>query len=308
MKNFIDISDLSSEALRSIIEEAKSRKINRKNLNKSEPDSDKPFEGKSMAMIFEKPSTRTRMSFDIAVKQLGGSSIILNPEGIHYGKGEETLKDTAKVLTEYVDIVMLRTSSHNNLEEFGKHLDIPIINGLSDKSHPCQIMSDIMTFEETKGLISGKTISWLGDGNNNMSNSLIEAAGKFGFHLKIGCPKKYMPNKKILNWAKKNKVNLLVTIKPEEAVKNSDCVMTDKWVSMNDKVNKKMKKKNLKKYQVNKKLMQKAKSDAIFMHCLPVGRGEEVTDEVIDGKQSVVWRQALNRVHAQKSIINWCLN
>ena len=308
MKNFINISDLSSKELRSIIEEAKSRKLNRKNLNKSSPDEDRPFEGKSMAMIFEKPSTRTRMSFDIAVKQLGGSSIILNPDGIHYGKGDETLKDTAKVLTEYVDIVMLRTSSHKNLEEFGKHLDIPIINGLSDQSHPCQIMSDILTFEETKGSIQGKIISWLGDGNNNMSNSLIEAAGKFGFQLRIGCPKKYMPSQKVLNWAKKNKVNLLLTKKPEEAVKDSDCIMTDKWVSMNDKVNKKIKKKNLKSYQVNKKLMQKAKSDAIFMHCLPVGRGEEVTDEVIDGKQSVVWRQALNRVHAQKSIINWCLD
>ena len=203
---------------------------------------------------------------------------------------------------------MLRTSSHKNLEEFGRHLEIPIINGLSDQSHPCQIMSDILTFEETKGLIEGKTISWLGDGNNNMSNSLIEAAGKFSFRLQIGCPEKYKPNKRILNWAKKNKVNLLVTKKPEEAVKNSDCVMTDKWVSMNDKVDKKLKKKNLKKYQVNRKLMQIAKSDAIFMHCLPVGRGEEVTDEVIDGKQSVVWKQALNRVHAQKSIINWCLD
>ena len=203
---------------------------------------------------------------------------------------------------------MLRTSLHKNLEEFGKHLEIPIINGLSDQSHPCQIISDILTFEETKGSIQGKTISWLGDGNNNMSNSLIEAAGKFGFQLKIGCSKQYMPSKKILNWAKKNKVNLLLTKKPEEAVKNSDCIMTDKWVSMNDKVNKKIKKKNLKSYQVNKKLMQKAKSDAIFMHCLPVGRGEEVTNDVIDGKQSVVWRQALNRVHAQKSIINWCLD
>tara|TARA_A100001011_G_scaffold297848_1_gene310656 strand:- start:399 stop:1325 length:927 start_codon:yes stop_codon:yes gene_type:complete len=307
MKNFINISDLSSKELRSIVEEAKSRKFNRKNLNKSAPDEDKPFEGKSMAMIFEKPSTRTRMSFDIAVKQLGGSSIILNPEVIHYGKGDETLKDTAKVLTEYVDIVMLRTSSHKNLEEFGKHLEIPIINGLSDLSHPCQILSDILTFEETKGSIQGKTISWLGDGNNNMSNSLIEAAGKFGFKLKIACPKEYKPNNKILHWAKKNKVKLLVTKKPEEAVEDSDCIMTDKWVSMNDKVNKKLKKKKLKSYQVNKKLMQKAKPNAIFMHCLPVGRGEEVTDEVIDGKQSVVWRQALNRVHAQKSIINWCL-
>ena len=308
MKNFINISDLSTNELRSILDEAKSRKQKRVSFNKSEPDTDKPFSGKSMAMIFEKPSTRTRMSFDIAAKQLGGSSITLNPDGIHYGKGDETLKDTAKVLTEYVDIVMLRTASHKNLEEFGKHLDIPIINGLSDQSHPCQIMADIFTFEEVKGSINGKTISWLGDGNNNMSNSLIEAAGKFRFQLKIGCPKKYTPNKKILGWAKKNKVNLLVTKDPKEAVKDSDCIMTDKWVSMNDKVNKKLKKKTLKGYQVNKKLMQLAKSDAIFMHCLPVGRGEEVTDEVIDGKQSVVWRQALNRVHAQKSIINWCLN
>ena len=308
MKNFINISDHSSSDLRAIIDEAKTRKLSRKGLNKSAPDDDKPFAGKSMAMIFEKPSTRTRMSFDIAAKQLGGSSIILNPDGIHYGKGDETLKDTAKVLTEYVDIIMLRTSSHNNLEEFGKHLDIPIINGLSDKSHPCQIMSDILTYEESNGPITGKTISWLGDGDNNMSNSLIEAAGKFKFNLKIGCPKKYAPGKKILGWAKKNKVNLLITQKPDEAVKNSDCVMTDKWVSMNDKVNKKTKKKVLKPFQVNKKLMKKANSNAIFMHCLPVGRGEEVTDEVIDGKQSVVWRQALNRVHAQKSIIKWCLD
>jgi len=308
MKNFINISDHSSSDLRAIIDEAKTRKLSRKGFNKSAPDDDKPFEGKSMAMIFEKPSTRTRMSFDIAAKQLGGSSIILNPDGIHYGKGDETLKDTAKVLTEYVDIVMLRTSLHKNLEEFGKHLDIPIINGLSDKSHPCQIMSDILTYEESNGSITGKTVSWLGDGDNNMSNSLIEAAGKFKFNLKIGCPKKYAPGKKILGWAKKNKVNLLITQKPDEAVKNSDCVMTDKWVSMNDKVNKKTKKKVLKPFQVNKKLMKKANSNAIFMHCLPVGRGEEVTDEVIDGKQSVVWRQALNRVHAQKSIIKWCLD
>ena len=308
MKNFINISDHSSSDLRAIIDEAKTRKLSRKGFNKSAPDDDKPFEGKSMAMIFEKPSTRTRMSFDIAAKQLGGSSIILNPDGIHYGKGDETLKDTAKVLTEYVDIVMLRTSSHKNLEEFGKHLDIPIINGLSDKSHPCQIMSDILTYEESNGSITGKTVSWLGDGDNNMSNSLIEAAGKFKFNLKIGCPKKYAPGKKILGWAKKNKVNLLITQKPDEAVKNSDCVMTDKWVSMNDKVNKKTKKNVLKPFQVNKKLMKKANSNAIFMHCLPVGRGEEVTDEVIDGKQSVVWRQALNRVHAQKSIIKWCLD
>ena len=308
MKNFINISDCSSVELRSIIEEAKQRKQNRSGLNKSSPDKDKPFEGKSMAMIFEKPSTRTRMSFDIAIKQLGGSSIILNPDGIHYGKGDETLKDTAKVLSEYVDIVMLRTSSHKNLEEFGKYLDIPIINGLSDISHPCQIMSDILTYEEKKGNIEGKTVCWIGDGNNNMSNSLIEAAGKFNFKLKIACPKKYSPSKSILKLAKKEGAKLTITSKPLEAVRGADCVMTDKWISMNDKVNKVSKKKILKPYQVNNKLMSKANSDSIFMHCLPVGRGEEVTDDVIDGNQSVVWRQALNRVHAQKSIIKWCLD
>ena len=308
MKNFINISDLTSDELRKIIDDAKSRKSSRKNLNKSAPDEDKPLEGKSMIMIFEKPSTRTRISFDIAIKQLGGSSLFLNPEGIHYGKGQETLKDTAKVLSEYADIIMLRTSSHENLEEFGKHLNIPIINGLSNQSHPCQVMSDILTFEEVKGNISGKIISWLGDGNNNMSNSLIEAAGRFNFNLKIGCPDKYKPSKKIMTWAKKNNANVFITKNPSEAAEDSDCIMTDKWVSMNDKVNKKAKKKFLKSYQVNKKIMKLAKADAIFMHCLPVGRGEEVTDEIIDGKQSVVWTQELNRVHAQKSIINWCLN
>ena len=203
---------------------------------------------------------------------------------------------------------MIRTSSHKNLEEFAEYSKIPVINGLSDLSHPCQVMSDILTFEETNGNIKGKTISWVGDGNNNMSNSFIEAATKFNFFLKIGCPKKYSPNKKILKWASKNKAKILVTTDPKEAVKNADCIMTDKWVSMNDKVNKKMKKKSLKGYQVNKNLLKFAKSDCIFMHCLPVGRGEEVTDDVIDGKKSVVWLQASNRVHVQKSIINWCLN
>jgi ornithine carbamoyltransferase len=307
MKNFLNISDLSSSELRKIIEEAKIRKSKRKDLNKSAADLDQPFVGKSMIMIFEKPSTRTRISFDIAAKQLGGSSIILSPDIIHYGKGNESIQDTAKVLSEYADIVMMRTSLHKNLEAFAKYSDIPVINGLSEHSHPCQIMSDILTFEEMRGNIKNKTITWLGDGDNNMSNSFIEASAKFGFKLNIGCPDKYKPSKNIISWAKKNKANICITKDPKEAVKDADCVMTDKWVSMNDKVDKKKKKQMLKNYQVNNKLMQLAKSDAIFMHCLPVGRGEETTDEVIDGKQSVVWTQALNRVHAQKSIINWCL-
>jgi ornithine carbamoyltransferase len=307
MKNFLNISDLSAQELKEIIEEAKSRKLKRKGLNKSEPDKDKPFSGMSMIMMFEKPSTRTRISFDIAAKQLGGSTIILNQDGIHYGKGDESIKDTAKVLSQYADMIMIRTASHKNLDEFAKHSDIPVINGLSELSHPCQIMSDILTFEENKGSIKGKTIAWLGDGNNNMSNSFIEASAKFNFKLNIGCPDQYKPNKSILALAKKNKADISIHKNPADAAKNADCIMTDKWVSMNDKVDKNKKKKLLKSYQVNKKIMKLAKSDAIFMHCLPVGRGEEATDEVVDGKQSVVWQQAENRVHAQKSIMNWCL-
>ena len=307
MKNFLNISDLSPDELREIVEEAKNRKLKRQNFKKSELDLDKPFVGQSMIMMFEIPSTRTRISFDIAAKQLGGSSIILNKEDIHYGKGDENIKDTAKVLSEYTDIIMMRTKSHKNLEEFGKYLEIPLINGLSELSHPCQIISDILTFEEFKGNIQGKTIAWLGDGNNNMSNSFIAASVKFNFNLNIACPNKYKPNKNTMSWVKKNKAKILITNNPNEAAKNADCVMTDKWVSMNDTGDKKKKKKSLTGYQVNDKIMKVAKSDAIFMHCLPVGRGEEVTDKVIDGKQSVVWTQALNRVHAQKSIINWCL-
>ena len=308
MNNFLNISDLASLDLRNIIEEAKIRKSKRVGLNKSAVDFDQPFKGKSMIMIFEKPSTRTRISFDIATKQLGGSTIILNPDSIHYGKGDESIKDTAKVLSEYADVIMIRTSLHKNLVEFAHYSEIPVINGLSEQSHPCQVMSDILTFEEIKGNVKNKTIAWVGDANNNMSNSLIEAAAKFNFKLNIGCPDKYKPSKNIMIWAKKNKANITITKNPGNAIKNADCVMTDKWVSMNDKVDKIKKKKILKEYQVNSKFMKLAKTDAIFMHCLPVGRGEEVTDEVIDGKQSVVWTQALNRVHLQKSIINWCLN
>ena len=306
MKNFINISDLSKNDLRAIIDGAKKRKSERGKIPNSQPDVDLPIKGKTMIMLFGKPSTRTRISFDLAVKQLGGSSIILNQDEIHYGKGDETIKDTAKVLSQYADILMIRTDSHNDVDEFQKHLDIPIINGLTDLSHPCQIMADILTFEEAKGDINGKTIAWLGDGNN-VSNSFIEAATKFKFEFKIACPKKYQPNKKIVSEAKKNNCKLLITEDPFEAAEGADCVMTDKWISMSDKGDKKKKKKILKKFQVNKKLMNSAKTDAIFMHCLPASRDEEVTSEVMDGKQSVVWLQAFNRIHAQKSIIEWCL-
>ena len=306
MKNFINISDLDKRDLRFIIDNAKKKKEKRSSLNKNVIDSDPPLDGKILIMIFEKPSTRTRISFDIAVKQLGGKSLILNPDEIHYGTGNESLHDTAKVLSQYADIVMLRTHAHKNLEEFSKYLNIPIINGLTDLSHPCQIMSDIMTFEELKGPIKNKKIAWLGDGNN-ITYSLIEAAVQFNFELRIASPKGCEPKKNILQWAKKNNGKILVTKDPIKAASASDCVMTDKWISMGDKTNKNKKKKILKPYQVNKKIMEAASKDAIFMHCLPASRGEEVTNDVIDGKQSVVWLETLNRIHAQKSIIEWCL-
>ena len=306
MNHYINISDLSKNELRSIIDGAKKRKSERGEKPNSHPDSDQPIQGKTMIMLFAKPSTRTRISFDLAVKQLGGSSIILNEDEIHYGKVDETIKDTAKVLSQYADILMIRTDSHKDINEFKKFLEIPIIYGLTNLSHPCQIMSDILTFEESKGNIEGKTLAWLGDGNN-VANSFIEAATKFKFELKIACPKKYQPDKDIIKLAKKNNCKLLITEDPFKAAKDADCIMTDKWISMGDKGDKNKKKKALKKYQVNKKLMKFAKSDAIFMHCLPASREEEVTSEVMDGKQSVVWLQAFNRIHAQKSIIEWCM-
>ena len=306
MRNFINISDIPKKELRLILDNAKSRKEKRSDLNKNAIDSDAPLDGKILVMIFEKLlSTRTRISFDLAVKQLGGKSLILNPDEIHYGSGNESIYDTGKIISLYADIVMLR-STHKNLVKFSKHLDIPIINGMTDLSHPCQIISDILTFEELKGPIKNKKIAWLGDGNN-IVYSLIEAAVQFDFKLCIACPKNYKPKKNILQWAKKNKGNISVIKDPIKAASSADCIMTDKWISMGDKTNKNKKKKALKPYQVNKKIMKIANKDSIFMHCLPASRGEEVTNEVIDGKQSAVWLEALNRIHAQKSIIEWCL-
>ena len=306
MKKFINIGDINKKELRLIIDKAKSRKDKRSSINKNAIDSDAPLNGKILIMIFEKPSTRTRISFDLAVKQLGGKSLILNPDEIHYGTGNESLYDTAKILSQYADIVMLRTHSHKNAVEFSKYLEVPLINGLTDLSHPCQIMSDILTFEELKGPIKNKKIAWLGDGNN-IVYSLIEAAVQFDFELRIASPKGYEPNKNILQWARKNNGNILLTKDPMEAASSADCVMTDQWISMADKINKSKKKKSLKPYQVNKKIMKVARKDSIFMHCLPASRGEEVSNNVMDGNQSAVWLEALNRIHAQKSIIEWCL-
>ena len=306
MKNFINIADIDKKDLREIIDNAKSQKSKRSSLNKSATDPDSSLADKTLIMIFEKPSTRTRLSFELAMIQLGGKILVLNPKESHYGSGDESINDTAKVLSQYGDIVMMRTHKHEHFLEFSKHLDIPIINGLTNLSHPCQIMSDIMTFEELKGPIANKKIAWLGDGNN-IVYSLIEAAAKFNFELSIASPKQFRPGKKIVEWAKRKNAKILITKDPKEAINLVDCVMTDKWISMGDEINKKKKKKLLKPYQVNKKIMKLAKKDAIFMHCLPASRGEEVTNDVIDGKQSVVWLEALNRIHVQKSIIQWCL-
>ena len=301
MNNFINLSDISKNDLRKIIENAKLFKA-----KKNSKDVMNSLIGKTLIMIFEKPSTRTRLSFELAMKQLGGHILVLNPKESHYGSGNENIYDTAKVLSQYGDIVMMRTSKHEDFLKFSKHLDIPIINGLTNLCHPCQIISDIMTFEELKGPITNKKIAWLGDGNN-VVYSLIEAAAQFNFKLSIATPEKFEPDEKIIKWAKNKKAKIFITKNPEEAVSSADCIMTDKWVSMGDKCNKKKKRKLLKPYQVNNKIMKMAKSDSIFMHCLPANRGEEVTDKVIDSKQSVIWLEALNRVHVQKSIISWCL-
>ena len=302
MKNFINLADISKKELRKIIDDARSQKNRKITIKKN-----LPLSGKTLIMIFERPSTRTRISFELAMKQLGGQLLVLNPKEIHYGGGNESIHDTAKVLSQYGNIVMMRANKHDHFLKFSKYLDIPIINGLTDLSHPCQIMSDILTFEELKGPIENKKIAWLGDGNN-IVYSLIEASVQFNFQLAIAAPKKFRPNQKIIQWAKNKKARIFITEKPQEAVKLADCVMTDKWISMGDKSNKNKKKKLLRPYQVNSKIMQLAKSDSIFMHCLPANRGEEVTNKVIDGKQSAVWLETLNRIHIQKSIIEWCLN
>ena len=302
MRNFINLSDIDKRDLRKIIDHAKSQKQKGSTIK-----TDVPLVGKTLIMIFEKPSTRTRLSFELAMKKLGGDVLVLNPKESHYGSGDESIHDTAKILSQYGDVVMMRTNKHEHFLEFSKHLEIPIINGLTNLSHPVQIMATVMTYEELRGSIANKKIAWLGDGNN-VVYSLIEAAAQFDFQLAIACPKKLEPNKKIVKWAKDKKANILITKDPKEAAEDASAVITDKFISMGDGVNKKKKKKLLKPYQVNKKIMKLAKPDSLFMHCLPASRGEEVTTEVMDSKQSAVWLEALNRMHVQKSIIQFCLN
>ena len=307
MKHFLDLSHVSKKELRGIVNEAKRRKKKCSNKGKVVVSEKSTAKDKLLLMIFEKPSTRTRLSFDLAMRQLGGQTIVMNSQDMHLGKGEETIEDTAKVISSFSDVVMFRTFAHNSLIELSKLLTVPLINGLTDHSHPCQLLSDVLTFEETRGSIQGAKVAWVGDGNN-VTNSAIEAAVQFDFQLNISCPKGYMPSKKILDWAKSKKGNIQIISDPVKAVKGVDCIMCDKWISMGDNVNVKKKKKELKPYQVNEKLMSYAAKDAIFMHVLPAAREEEVVSSVIDGKQSVVWLQAENRLHGQKAIIDWCLS
>ena len=304
MKHFITLKDIPAADLRKIITDAKKRKLKRKKFNTLDVDKDQPLKGKLLIQMFEKASLRTRLSFYLAIKQLGGGTITLRANELHLGKGGESLADTAKILSTYGDGFMLRTDSDKKIEEFSKYLTMPVINGLSPSSHPTQVLSDIFTVEEIKKKsISKLNICWVGD-SNNVLNSLIAASVKFSFKLNIACPKNYEPKKLVIDWAKNNKGKIFIFNDAKKAVKNADVIFSDKIISLNDNVNKINKIRAFNNFKINSKLISFAKKDVTFLHCLP--RGEEVTDEVFLGKNSEVWLQALNRVHVQKSILLYC--
>jgi ornithine carbamoyltransferase len=300
VRHFLDLIDIPADDLRNIISVSRAMKATRKNGGAAE----RPLAGKTLAMIFERPSTRTRVSFEVAMRQLGGDAMMLTADEMQLGRGE-SIADTARVLSRYVDAVMIRTLDHDAVAELAQHATIPVINGLTKRSHPCQVLADVMTFEEHRGSIRGKTVAWSGD-TNNVLTSWAHAAERFEFRLRVASPPELKPKKWLLDWVKSTKADIAFSTNPEKAVQDADCVVTDTWVSMGDK-NGRRRHNLLKRYQVNERLMARAKPDAIFMHCLPAHRGEEVTDEVIDGPQSVVFDEAENRLHAQKGILAWCL-
>ncbi len=304
MTHFINLKDIPAKHLRKILIDAKKRKQKRSKINTLQVDKDSPLKGKLLIQMFEKPSLRTRLSFYLAIKQLGGGTITLRSNELHLGEGGESLEDTAKILSTYGDGFMLRTDSDHKVDSFKKYLSIPLINGLSPLSHPTQVLSDIFTVEEIKNkLISKLNIAWIGD-CNNVLNSLIAASVKFSFKLSIGCPKKYEPKKFILDWVKTNKKKIHIFNDVRKAATNADVIFSDKVISLNDKVDKTKKLKQFKKFRVNQQVMSFAKKDCIFLHCLP--RGSEVEDKVFRSSKSKVWLQALNRVHVQKSILLYC--
>jgi ornithine carbamoyltransferase len=295
-RHFLDLDRLDAAALRRILDLGGGYKSGRLN--------GKPAAGKFLAMLFDKPSTRTRVSFEVAMKQLGGDVVVMGDKDSQIGRGE-TMADTARVMSRYVQAIMIRTGRTANLDELAGHAAVPVINGLTDQSHPCQIMADLMTLEERLGPAKGKVVAWSGDGNN-VANSWIHAAVRFEFALRLACPEPLRPAKKLLDWAAREGGDVTVTEDPAAAAEDADCVVTDTWVSMGNGDAEK-RHNLLAPYRVDEKLMARAKPSAIFMHCLPAKRGYEVTAGVIDGPQSAVWDEAENRLHAQKGILAWCL-
>jgi ornithine carbamoyltransferase len=302
--HFLDIRDLDRSALRRILDTSAEMKRGRAGKSQGETEPGRPLAGKVLAMIFERPSTRTRVSFDIAMRQMGGEALLLSGADMQSGRGE-TAADTARVLSRYVDAIMVRSKSHEAVRELAAHASIPVINALTDKSHPCQIMADVLTLEERRGPLDKHKVAWVGDGNN-VASSWVHAVGRLGGELAIACPESLMPDPALLDWAKSERAKVSVTHSPEEAVAGASCIVTDVWVSMHD-TDTASRHNLLKPYQVNARLMKHARPDALFMHCLPAHRGEEVTAEVIDGPQSVVFDEAENRLHVQKGILLWCL-
>jgi ornithine carbamoyltransferase len=301
VRHFLDLSEIPAPDLRHILDAATRIKATRR---KGHLAAERPLTGKMLAMIFDKPSTRTRVSFDVGMRELGGETIMLTGQEMQLGRGE-TIADTARVLSRFVDAVVIRILSHSDLHKLAGHATIPVINGLTKTSHPCQVMADILTFEEHRGPIKGRTVAWTGDSNNVLA-SWIHAAQRFEFEINVATPTELAPPKELVEWAMRSKTRLNVTHDPFEAVRGAEAVISDCWVSMGDE-DEAFRHNLLAPYQVNAKLMAAAAKEAIFMHCLPAHRGEEVTDEVIDGPQSVVFDEAENRLHAQKGILAWCL-
>ena len=306
MKHFLDIHTTDATQLRAMIDSARAMKTARASRPKGTPDDDQPLKGRMVALIFEKPSTRTRVSFDVGVRQMGGATMVLSGKEMQLGHGE-TIADTARVLSRYVDLIMIRTFEEATLQEMAEHASVPVINGLTNRTHPCQIMADILTYEEHRGSIAGKKVVWLGDGNN-VCASFLHAAGQFGFDFTFTGPQTLDPEAEWLDFARKKGVAVQVERDPARAVAGADLVVTDTWVSMHDPESAKERRHNqLRGYQVNEALMAKAKPDALFMHCLPAHRNDEVTSAVMDGPHSVVFDEAENRLHAQKAVMRWCL-
>ena len=306
MNHFLDIHTTDADDLRGMIDQARVMKEARKGLPKGTPDAEQPLKNHIVALIFEKPSTRTRVSFDVGVRQMGGETLVLSGADMQLGHGE-SIADTARVLSRYVDMIMIRTFEESVLQELAEYADVPVINGLTNRTHPCQIMADVMTFEEHNGPIKGKKVVWTGDGNN-VCASFLHAAGQFGFDFTFAGPPSLDPEAEFVELARSKGVNVVIERDAEKAVQGADLVVADTWVSMHDSQSTRQRRHNLlKPYQVNDHLMEQAKDDALFMHCLPAHRDEEVTSSVMDGEKSVIFDEAENRLHAQKAVMRWCL-